>query len=399
GAGGRQAELRLRGSGGPAAPGRPGDRDRPGTDPVHGHHPLLCRRAGPLRRRLRGRRGRRGHPRPRRRGGGHPLRGRRPGGGPAPGRRRPFDPGRPRDHCHRVRRRPVPAGGPGPGYPLARPAPPRVRPLGARGSSRGVRPGTLTQSAPGPRHFGVPSTSFSIQGFRYNSVVLADEIAARPRPAQNPVTGGGPGGEAGRSHLPLAGPDVSEGVPGGRDPTRTDGLGDGRSAAAHGVRVRSGKGARGRCRGRTARHPARRLRSPGNRSRTPSAPGRPVPPVRRTGGARTGPGTPGTGGGGVGRLGSLARGILSLAFGALLGSTIAAAAPEISVTPIRAPAGALVGAMLAHRPLRGVSLDGGRARAVRAVVGLSLGLTLLALVAGSVPGAILSVWVMAGVTV
>lgn len=39
--------------------------------------------------------------------------------------------------------------------------------------------GTLTQSAPGPRHFGVPSTSFSIQGFRYNSVVLADEIAAR----------------------------------------------------------------------------------------------------------------------------------------------------------------------------------------------------------------------------
>lgn len=98
-------------------------------------------------------------------------------------------------------------------------------------------------------------------------------------------------------------------------------------------------------------------------------------------------------------LGSLARGILSLAFGALLGSTIAAAAPEISVTPILAPAGALVGAMLAHRPLSGVSLDGGRARAVRAVVGLSLGLTLLALVAGSAPGAILSVWVMAGVTV
>lgn len=53
--------------------------------------------------------------------------------------------------------------------------------------------GTLTQSAPGPRHFGMPSTSFSIQGFRYNSVVLADEIAARlgrpriPSPVEDPV--------------------------------------------------------------------------------------------------------------------------------------------------------------------------------------------------------------------
>lgn len=45
--------------------------------------------------------------------------------------------------------------------------------------------GTLTQAAAGPRPFGVPSTSASIQGFRYNAAILADEIAARMgRPKQ-----------------------------------------------------------------------------------------------------------------------------------------------------------------------------------------------------------------------
>lgn len=53
--------------------------------------------------------------------------------------------------------------------------------------------GTLTQAAAGPRPFGVPSTSASIQGFRYNAVILADEIAARlgrpssPRTVSDPV--------------------------------------------------------------------------------------------------------------------------------------------------------------------------------------------------------------------
>ncbi|HSJ35712.1 MAG TPA: hypothetical protein VLB85_11735, partial [Acidimicrobiia bacterium] len=57
------------------------------------------------------------------------------------------------------------------------------------------------------------------------------------------------------------------------------------------------------------------------------------------------------------------------------------------------------GAMLAHRPVRGVSLDGGRARAARAMVGLSLAPMLLAPVAPSVPAAVLGVWVIAVVTV
>lgn len=53
--------------------------------------------------------------------------------------------------------------------------------------------GTLTQAAAGPRPFGVPSTSASIQGFRYNAVITADEIASRlgrPRvavPVADPV--------------------------------------------------------------------------------------------------------------------------------------------------------------------------------------------------------------------
>lgn len=97
--------------------------------------------------------------------------------------------------------------------------------------------------------------------------------------------------------------------------------------------------------------------------------------------------------------GSLSRGILSLAFGALLGSTIAAAAPAMSVTPILAPAGALVGAMLGHRPLRRVPLSGGGAVAARAAVGLSLAPIPVGLVSGSVPAAIVGVWLMATVTV